>query len=169
MRSDMQTSDEPPSDIVSGKRVKPAMGVLTDTQSPPSGGSLPGAPPRGPRVPTAPDHRRLATKFDLRISPDLRERLRVAAAKEGVADGVFIRRLLADAVGAEAPADREGGPRVRIPPEEQAVLAGALRDLGALYEPLSRATVPVAEVKAGLDKVRAAIMPVVIGLAGRCA
>ncbi len=33
---------------------------------------------------------------------------------------------------------------------------GALRDLGALYEPLSRPTVPADEVKAGLDRVRAA-------------
>ncbi len=163
----MQTSDVGSSDIRNGERVKPAMRVLTDPQSPPvSGGSLPGALPRGPQ-PAAPDHRKLATKFDLRISPDLRERLRTAAAREGVADGVYIRRLLADAVGAEAPADREGGPRVRIPPEEQSILAGALRDLGALYEPLSRPTVPVAEVKTGLDRVRAAIMPVVIGLSGR--
>jgi hypothetical protein len=106
---------------------------------------------------------------DVRLTAPLRAALTAAAKREGVTDGALIRRLVADALGVEAEADRASGPRVRIPPEEQAVLAGALRDLGALYEPLSRPTVPAAEVKAGLDRIRAAIMPVVIGLNGRAA
>lgn len=166
----MPTSDVQSSDTMEKMRVKPAMAVgHADRQSPPvSGGSLPGATPRGPHQPAAIDHRKLASKVDVRLTAPLRAALTAAAKREGVTDGALIRRWVADALGLDADADRASAPRVRIPPEEQAVLAGALRDLGALYEPLSRPVVPAAEVKTGLDRIRAAVMPIVIGL-GRSA
>ncbi|SDM68730.1 hypothetical protein SAMN05216360_103112 [Methylobacterium phyllostachyos] len=168
----MQTSDVQSSDTMEKVGVKPAMAVghapHAAPQSPPaSGGSLPGALPRGPQ-PAAPDYRKLASKVDVRLTAPLRAALTAAAKAEGVTDGALIRRWVADALGLDAEADRASAPRVRIPPEEQAVLAGALRDLGALYEPLSRPSVPADEVKAGLDRIRSAVMPIVIGL-GRSA
>ncbi|WP_342163123.1 hypothetical protein [Methylobacterium sp. SD21] len=85
-----------------------------------------------------------------------------------MSDSAWLRQRALDALGLESAVDAASGPRPRIPPEEQAVLAGVLRDLGALYEPLGRASVPVEEVKAGLDRIRSAVMPIVIGL-GRSA
>lgn len=167
----MQTSDVQSSDIGKMEGVKPAMAVghaaHAAPQSVATAPSLPGALPRGPQ-PAAPDYRKLASKVDVRLTAPLRAALTAAAKAEGVTDGALIRRWVADALGLDAEADRASAPRVRIPPEEQAVLAGALRDLGALYEPLSRPSVPADEVKAGLDRIRAAVMPIVIGL-GRSA
>ncbi|WP_284211901.1 hypothetical protein [Methylobacterium brachythecii] len=105
----------------------------------------------------------------MKLSSDLRGRIAKAAAAEGVSDSAWLRLRALDALGLESAVDAASGPRPRIPPEEQAVLAGALRDLGALYEPLSRSTVNADEIKAGLDRIRGAVMPIVIGLNARSA
>ncbi|WP_246413428.1 hypothetical protein [Methylobacterium brachythecii] len=116
-----------------------------------------------------PVKRPLPSVLGVKLSSDLRGRIAKAAAAEGVSDSAWLRLRALDALGLESAVDAASGPRPRIPPEEQAVLAGALRDLGALYEPLSRSTVNADEIKAGLDRIRGAVMPIVIGLNARSA
>ncbi len=146
--------------------VKPAMAVGQATPAAPhsDGGpsSLPGAPPRGPQPPAV-DAKRLASKVDVRLTAPLRAALTAAAQKEGVTDGALIRRLVADALGVEAETDRASAPRVRIPPAELEALATAVREIGALHQAaaLGRSD----EVLAGLDRVRAVLIPVCVGLA----
>lgn len=163
----MQTSDVVSSDIQSVDRVKPAMAVGQTTsaapQSPPVPvASLPGALPRGPQ-PAAIDPRKLASKVDVRLTAPLRAALTEAAKREGVTDGALIRRLVADALGVEAEADRASAPRVRIPPAELEALSTAVREIGALHQ--AAALGRSEEILAGLDRVRAVLIPVCVGLA----
>ena len=143
--------------------VKPAMAVRTtpDIQSPTASaeGSLPGAPPRGPHQPTAPDHRRLAVRFDLRISPDLRERLKAAAERQGVSDGAYLRNLIATAVGVEGEA---APPRVRIPTADLDAISTAVRELGALHQPASLGR--WGDVLAGHERIRQLLIPACVRL-----
>jgi len=99
---------------------------------------------------------------DVRLTGPLRSALTEAAKRAGVTDGAFLRNLVADALGVEAAADRVSAPRQRIPDADLAVLAGLVRDIGGLYAPAR--TGKVEEVLAGLDAVRAALVPMVVGL-----
>lgn len=147
--------------------IKPAMAVghgSAATPPPPSVG-LPGAPPRGPQSPPAPNHRKLASKVDVRLTGPLRGALTEAAKAAGVTDGAYVRRLVADALGLDAEADRGSGPRQRIPDADLMILAGLIREVGGLY-PAARSG-KADEVIAGLDRVRAALVPMVVGLNGR--
>lgn len=112
--------------------------------------------------------RPLGSVLGIKMTEGLREAVGARANADGVSDSAWLRHLVLRELGLKSETDAASGPRPRIPPAEQAVLAGALRDLGALYEPLSRPSVPVDEVKAGLDRIRVAVMPIVIGL-GRTA
>jgi hypothetical protein len=101
------------------------------------------------------------------LTAPLREALTAAAKAEGITDGAWIRALVADRLGLAAAQDRVSGPRQRIPDEDLVVLAGIVRDAGALY----------AQVKAGrphdvlplLDCIRTSLIPMVVGLNGRSA
>ncbi|AWI91779.1 hypothetical protein C0214_20270 [Methylobacterium sp. DM1] len=165
----MQTSDVPPSDIVSGNGVKPAMAVGQSSaiQSPPVPvGSLPGALPRGPQ-PAAPDYRKLASKVDVRLTAPLRAALTAAAKREGVTDGALIRRLVADALGVEAEVDRASAPRVRIPPAELEALSNCVREIGIATQQATLGQTD--EVIKSLGRIRGVLIPTCVGLAGRCA
>ncbi len=156
--SDTRVSDKF-SKVQQEMEVKPAMAVghASAATQPHPGLVLPGAPPRGPR-----EGRELAAKVDLRMTPVLREAVRARAAAEGVSDGALIRRVLADALGAEASADRESGKRPRLPPEELAVLAGVVRQLGAVWGPLSLGR--ISEAREGVERARTALIPLVMRL-----
>ncbi|MHC2086502.1 hypothetical protein [Methylobacterium sp. CM6244] len=150
--------------------VKPAMAVghapRAALQSPPvPGGSLPGAMPRGPQVPAAIDRRKLASKVDVRLTGPLRGALTEAAKAAGVTDGAYVRRLVADALGLDAEADRGSGPRQRIPDADLMVLAGLVREVGSLYGPARAGKTE--EVILGLDGIRGALVPMVVGLNAR--
>jgi hypothetical protein len=147
--------------------VKPAMAVghtACAATPPPPGSVLPGATPRGP-LSAKPDFRKLASKVDVRLSGPLRAALTEAAKAAGATDGAFIRGLVADALGIEAKADRASGPRQRIPDADLVVLSGLIRDVGALYAPVRAGRAE--EILAGLDAVRAALVPMVVGLNAR--
>lgn len=150
--------------------VKPAMAVGHAPRAAPQSvpvpvPSLPGATPRGPLTPAAIDPRKLASKVDVRLTAPLRAALTAKAKAEGVTDGALIRRLVADALGIEALEDRVSGPRQRIPDADLVVLSSLIRDVGGLYAPVRAGQVP--EVLAGLDGIRAALVPMVVGLNAR--
>lgn len=149
--------------------VKPAMAVGHGSAAtpPPPGVGLPGATPRGPQVPAAIDRRKLASKVDVRLTGPLRGALTEAAKQAGVTDGAYVRRLVADALGLDAEADRGSGPRQRIPDADLMILSGLVREVGGLYAPARSGKAD--EVIAGLDRVRAALVPMVVGLNARSA
>lgn len=148
---------------------KPAMAVghapRAALQSGPVPGlSLPGALPRGPQ-PSAIDARKLASKVDVRLSGQLRNALSAAAKRNGVTDGAYVRRLVADALGLDVEADRGSAPRQRIPDADLLVLSGLIRQVGGLYGPARAGKTE--EVILGLDGIRGALVPMVVGLNGR--
>ncbi|KQO45256.1 hypothetical protein ASF08_23530 [Methylobacterium sp. Leaf85] len=107
----------------------------------------------------------MASKVDVRLTGPLRGALTEAAKAAGVTDGAYVRRLVADALGLDAEADRGSGPRQRIPDADLIILAGLIREVGGLY-PAARSG-KADEVIAGLDRVRAALVPMVVGLNAR--
>lgn len=130
-------------------RDKPAMAVRTPAIQPGPGRVLPGAPPRGPRV----DLRKLDFRFDLRISPALRDKLKAAAKQRGVPDAVYVRDLIQAAVGGND-VDARTLPRKREPSELLMALSSAVREIGAAHEPLAKSPPDVAGVKMHLGTAR---------------
>lgn len=100
------------------------MGV-ENAQRPPGGAGLPGDTPRGPRRKPKAGFRHLGVQ----ITADLYSRIVDAARHEGSGTSVYVRRILADHLGLDAPRDRVDG--VRVPPAE---LAAASVMLGHLTQ-----------------------------------
>ncbi len=96
--------------------VKPGMGV-ENAQRHPLAADLPGAPPRGPQDP---EYKHLG----VRLTVPLHDAVTAAARADGSGTSAYVRNLLADALGVEAPLDRVDG--VRVPPAELAGLSVAL-------------------------------------------
>jgi hypothetical protein len=149
-------SDTGVSDNSVQNRDKPAMAVGHSRAviQPAPGRVLPGAPPRGPLA------SKLAGKVDLRLSGILREAVRSAAKEKGLTDGAYIRTILADHLGAEAPADRASGLRKREPSELAVRIAAAVRELGAAYTPLAQQPPDIAGAKGHLARVRETLLPI---------
>ena len=147
-----------------GSRVKPAM----EGQRGPSSAPLQGAASQGLR-PVDPLKRppaALDTVLGVKLSTALRARIAVAAKADGVTDSAWLRLRALDALGMESAVDAASGPRPRIPPAELEALAGVVREIGALHGPASLGKAD--EVLAGLDRVRAVLIPICVNL-GRSA
>jgi hypothetical protein len=121
--------------------VKPGMGLEKSlAPTPPSGGDLPGASPRGPQT----EYVRLGTRLlkdeiagrpcyrhlGVQLTSDLYARLVEAARHEGSGTSAYVRRLIADRLGEEAVLDRKDG--VRVPPAELAAASVLLGHLTTL-------------------------------------
>uniref|UniRef100_A0A9E7ZMM2 Uncharacterized protein n=1 Tax=Bosea sp. NBC_00436 TaxID=2969620 RepID=A0A9E7ZMM2_9HYPH len=80
------------------------------------------------------DSRAYPAVLSIRLTHALRETLNIVAEREGVSASSYVRNLVADACGDEAPLDRQTGRRVeiRIPPEEMAAAATLLGHVGRL-------------------------------------
>ncbi|MFC4172734.1 hypothetical protein ACFOYU_11775 [Microvirga sp. GCM10011540] len=142
------------------KGVKPAMEVIQPSrlphlQTPPADWA--GAPPRAPRV----DHRKLGGVMTMRLSGDLRCGLQAAAKAEGITESALVRRLILDRLGLESDADRASGRRPRIPDQDLQVLAGLVREVGSLYGPARSQPPKIDKIIGGLDRLRAALVPMV--------
>ncbi|UYW28225.1 hypothetical protein OKC48_06810 [Methylorubrum extorquens] len=110
--------------------------------------------------------RPLPSVLGVKLSHDLRTQIAVAAQMQGVSDSAWLRQVALDRLGMESAVDAASGPRPRIPPAELEALAGVVREIGTLHGPASLGRAE--EVLAGLDRVRAVLIPLVVGL-GRSA
>lgn len=111
--------------------------------------------------------RPLPSVLGVKLSHDLRQRIAGAAASEGVTDSAWLRRCALERLGLESPVDAASGPRPRIPLPELEALSGVVREIGVLHGPASLGKSD--EVLAGLDRVRAVLIPLVVGLNRRSA
>lgn len=118
--------------------------MQTETQSKPGIGSnavgvvpldapVPVAAGQGRRPVDPTSSRMLPSILGIRLTGDLRAKLTVAAARDGISDSALVRRLIADHLVDEAPVDRASGPRLvtQVPPED---MAAASRMLGTLTQ-----------------------------------
>lgn len=80
------------------------------------------------------DSRAYPAVLSIRLTHELRDTLNAVAERDGVSASSYVRNLVADACGNEAPIDRQSGRRVeiRIPPEEMASAATLLCHVGRL-------------------------------------
>lgn len=106
---------------MSENRDEPGMGVENSTPNvpPQREAGKPGATPRGP-LQQDPEYRHLG----VRLTIPLHDAVTAAARADGSGTSAFVRNMLADALGIEAPIDRVDG--VRVPPAELAGLSVAL-------------------------------------------
>ncbi|MGA4555228.1 hypothetical protein [Methylorubrum aminovorans] len=107
--------------------------------------------------------RPLPSVLGVKLSADLRARIAAAARDEGVSDSAWLRQCALDRLGVESAVDAASGPRPRIPPAELEALSGVVREIGALHGPASLGKAD--EVLEGLDRVRAVLIPLCVGLA----
>lgn len=146
-------------------RVKPAVAGQTPLQEPASAGSASqGLRPVDPlKKPPAP----LGSVLGIKMTPGLREAVSHRAGRDGLSDSAWLRHLVLRELRLESETDAVSGPRPRIPPAELEALSGVVREIGALHGPASLGKAK--EVLAGLDRVRAVLIPLIIGLNGRSA
>ncbi|UYW28337.1 hypothetical protein OKC48_07430 [Methylorubrum extorquens] len=111
--------------------------------------------------------RPLPSVLGVKLSHDLRARIAVAAQMERLSDSAWLRQVALDRLGMESAVDAASGPRPRIPPAELEALAGVVRLIGLLHGSASLGRSD--EVMAGLDSIRAVLIPLVVGLNGRAA
>ncbi|PZP68377.1 hypothetical protein [Methylorubrum populi] len=116
---------------------------------------------------TRPRMRPLPSVLGVKLSADLRARIAAAAKADGITDSAWLRQRALEALGVESAVDAASGPRPRIPPAELEALSGVVREIGALHGPASLGKAK--EVLDGLDRVRAVLIPLIIGLNGRSA
>lgn len=104
----------------------------------------------------------LDTVLGVKLSTALRARIAVAAKADGLSDSAWLRQRALDRLGMESAVDAASGRRPRIPPAELEALAGVVREIGALHGPASLGK--AGEVLAGLDKIRAVLIPICVNL-----
>lgn len=146
-------------------RVKPAMAGQPSRQTPaPAVVADQGLRPVDPmRKPPAP----LGSTLGIKMSSGLRAAVAYRAQQDGLSDSAWLRHLVLRELGLDSETDAVSGPRPRIPPEELAALAGVVREIGIATQ---HATLgQTKEVVASLGRIRGTLIPVCVGLAGRCA
>ena len=147
-----------------GNRVKPAMAGQRPAREPaPAASASQGLRPVDP-VKASP-MRPLPSVLGVKLSADLRSRIAAAAKADGVTDSAWLRLRALDALGMESAVDAASGPRPRIPAAELEALAGVVREIGGLHGAASLGKAD--EVLAGLGRVRAVLIPIIVGLDAR--
>lgn len=142
-------------------RVKPAMAGQPSRQTPaPAVVADQGLRPVDPmRKPPAP----LGSTLGIKMSAGLRAAVAYRAQQDGLSDSAWLRHLVLRELGLDSETDAVSGPRPRIPPAELEALSGVVREIGALHGPASLGDAKA--VIAGLDRVRAVLIPLCVGLA----
>jgi hypothetical protein len=101
----------------------------------------------------------------IRLTPDLRARVAEAATAAGASDSAWLRQVALEALGVSSPEDAASGRRVRVAPEDQAALAGCVREIGEAS--LAAQAGRTAEAVAALERARGVLVPVVLGFERR--
>lgn len=109
--------------------------------------------------------RPLQQVLGVKLSPDLREQIAAAARAAGVSDSAWLRARALDALGLESPVDAASGRRPRVAPEDQAALAGVVRELGAATMAVRSGRVD--EGVDAMERARRVLVPVVLGFERR--
>lgn len=137
---------------------KPAMEGQRPSSAPVPASASQGRCPVDPRRP-------LPSVLGVKLSADLRARIKDAAEKAGVSDSAWLRQRALDALGVESVPDAASGRRPRLPPEDQAALAGCVRELGEAT--LAVRAGRINEGVAAVERARQVIVPVVLGFERR--
>lgn len=144
---------------------KPAMAGQPSLQEPaPAVSASQGLRPVDPGKPSP--MRPLPSVLGVKLSADLRARIAAAARDEGVSDSAWLRQRALEALGVESAVDAASGPRPRIPPAELEALSNCVREIGIATQHATLGQTD--QVVASLGRIRGTLIPVCVGLAGRC-
>ncbi|WP_139234055.1 hypothetical protein [Methylobacterium pseudosasicola] len=102
----------------------------------------------------------LELRFVVRISRNLGHAIGAAARRDGVTAGAWVRRVLLERLDLHSNLDARSGRPVFLPAEEVAELAAAVRELASVNNAI--ATADTAAAKAGLDRTRHHLIPVLM-------
>lgn len=107
--------------------------------------------------------RGLSVRFVTRMTPDLDKAIATAARQDGLTAGAWVRRALLERVAMDSPRDARSGRPIRKPSEYDVAIGAAIRELGVVSAAVSTDDGDAA--KAGLDRARAVLIPLVVGRA----
>jgi hypothetical protein len=107
--------------------------------------------------------RGLGVRFVTRMTADLDKAIATAARQDGLTAGAWVRRILLERVALDSPRDAKSGRPIRKPGEYDVAIGAAIRELGAVSAAVS--TDDRIAAKAGLDRARAVLIPLVVGRA----
>lgn len=122
------------------------------------------APAADPR-PTAGGRPTLDLRFVTRMSRELGDAVAAAARRDGLTAGAWVRRLLLERVGLQSDLDTRSGRPIHLPAEEVAAISAAVRELASVNAAITLKDAPAA--KAGLDRARHLLIPILIRQRGR--
>lgn len=104
--------------------------------------------------------RGLAIRFVTRMSEDLDRAIAEHARRDGLTAGAWVRRILLDKVSLDSARDARSGRPIRKPSDYEVAIGAAVRELGAVNAAVAAGDRDAAT--AGLDRARAALIPLVV-------
>ncbi|GJD87110.1 hypothetical protein BHAOGJBA_0610 [Methylobacterium hispanicum] len=129
----------------------------------PASAPVPAAASQGLR-PVDPS-KKLPSVLGVKLTSDLRGRIAAAARAAGVSDSAWLRQRALDALGLVSAPDTASGRRPRVALEDQAALAGVVRELGEAT--LAARIGRTGEAVAAMERARQVLVPVVVGFERR--
>lgn len=130
---------------------------------------MPNSHPTKPKIPAfgqapAPTRtitrRGLAIRFVTRMSEDLDRAVAEHARRDGLTAGAWVRRVLLDKVSLDSARDARSGRPIRKPSDYEVAIGAAIRELAAVNAAIATGDRDAAN--AGLDRARAALIPLVV-------
>lgn len=106
----------------------------------------------------------LDIRFVTRMSRALGDQIAVAARGQGLTAGAYVRRVLLEHVGMNSPSDARSGRPVHAPTEDVSAISDAVRELASVNRAIALSD--KAAAKAGLDRARELLIPVVMRRSG---
>ncbi len=103
---------------------------------------------------------RLDMRFVIRMSHDLGKAIATEARRDGITAGAWARRQLLDRIGMTSPLDARSHNVLPMPSEDVKSISAAVRELASVNAAISLSDAPAA--KAGLDRARALLIPVLM-------
>lgn len=119
----------------------------------------------GPRPTSRSGRPTLDIRFVTRMSRDLADAIAVAARRDGLTAGAWVRRLLMERVALRSDLDARSGRPVHLPKEEVTAISAAIRELASVNAAITLKDGPAA--RAGLDRARGLLIPILMRHTGR--
>jgi len=107
----------------------------------------------------------LSLRFVTRMSRELGDAVAAAAVRDGMTSGAWVRRLLMERVAVQSPVDARSRRPGHLPNEEVVAISTAVRELASVNAAISLNDGSAA--RAGLDRARGLLIPILMRHAGR--
>lgn len=107
----------------------------------------------------------LDLRFVTRMSRTLGDAVTIAARREGLTAGAWVRRALLERVGMQSDLDARSGRPIHAPTEDVVAVSDAVKELASVNRAIALSD--KASAKAGLDRARELLIPVVMRRSGQ--